>query len=94
MKATDLVTIAPRIVAGADVLIGVLNTLLERRQVRPVLPVLVPEVVCIKAGKEKGRGDDAGWARLLVRGLLCQVVCFFGSFGFAHSASRKFPDPL
>lgn len=91
MKATDLVTIAPRIVAGADVLIGVLNTLLERRQVRPVLPVLVPEVVCIKAGKEKGRGDDAGWARLLVRGLLCQVVCFFWLFRLCSFRFPKVP---
>ena len=56
---TYLVTVAPREVAGADVLVGVLDTLLEGGHVRPVLPMLVPEVVGVEAGEEEGRGDAA-----------------------------------
>ena len=58
-RKTYLVAVAPRVVAGADVLVGVLGTLLEGGHVRPVLPMLVPEVVGVEAGEDKGGGDAA-----------------------------------
>ncbi len=58
-RKTYLVTVAPREVAVADVLVGVLDALLEGGQVRPVLPMLVPEVVGVEAGEDKGGGDAA-----------------------------------
>ncbi len=58
-RKTYLVTVAPREVAVADVLVGILDTLLEGRHVRPVLPMLVPEVVGVEAGEEEGGGDAA-----------------------------------
>lgn len=53
----SLVTIAPGEVLGADVLVWVLDALLERGQVAPVLPVLVPEVVSVQASKENASRD-------------------------------------
>ena len=58
---TYLVTVAPGEVAGADVLVGVLDALLERGHVRPVLPMLVPEVVGVQAGEEEGGRDGTVW---------------------------------
>jgi hypothetical protein len=48
-----LVTVAPRVVLGADVLVGVLNALLQRRHVVPVLPMLVPEVIGVDGGENQ-----------------------------------------
>lgn len=56
----SLVTIAPGVVAGADVLVGVLGALLKGREVGPVLPMLVVEGVGVVCGEGKGRGDAAG----------------------------------
>lgn len=63
-NVTYLVTIAPRVVLGADVLVGVLHTLLKRGHVSPVLPMLLPEVVGIGATKDEARNHSA---RLKVR---------------------------
>jgi hypothetical protein len=74
---TYLVTVAPREVAGADVLEGVLDALLEGGHVRPVLPMLVPEVVGVGAGEDEAGGDAAvrGCAVSSVRaGVVCAVV--------------------
>lgn len=57
-----LVSIAPGEVAGANVLVGVLDALLERGEVGPVLPMLVVEVVGIGAGEDEG--GDAGARRV------------------------------
>lgn len=59
--AAYLVSAAPREVLGADVLVGVLSALLQRRQVAPVLPVLVPQGVGVPAGE--AQGGNAGAAR-------------------------------
>jgi hypothetical protein len=53
-----LVAVAPRVVLGADVLVGILNALLQGRHVGPVLPVVGPEVVGVDAGEDQA-GDDA-----------------------------------
>lgn len=45
--------------AYPDVLVGVLDALFQRRQVRPVLPVLIPENVCVDASADKGGNADA-----------------------------------
>lgn len=55
---THLVTISPGVVLAADVLVGVLGTLLERGHVLPVLPVLVPQVVGVQATANEA-GDDS-----------------------------------
>jgi hypothetical protein len=55
---TNLVTISPGEVLAADVLVGVLGTLLERGHVVPVLPVLVPQVVGVQATANQA-GDDS-----------------------------------
>lgn len=52
-----LVTVAPGEVLGADVLVGVLDALLQRRHMRPVLPMLVPQVVGV-GGCEQNAGED------------------------------------
>jgi hypothetical protein len=55
-----LVTISPREVLGADVLVGVFDTLLERGHMRPVLPMLVPQVVSVEATTDQDGNDGAG----------------------------------
>ena len=57
--STHLVTIAPLVVLGADVLVRVLNTLLQRRQVAPVLPMLIPEPVGIGASEDEAGSNTA-----------------------------------
>lgn len=52
-----LVTIAPLVVLGADVLVRVLGALLQRRHVAPVVPVLIPQVVGVGARSHEG-GDN------------------------------------
>lgn len=52
-----LVAIAPGEVLGADVLVGILDTLLKRGQVAPVGPVLIPEVVGVEASEEDASRD-------------------------------------
>lgn len=58
-KTTYLVTIAPEVVLGPDVLVCVLGLLALRRLVRLVLPVLRPELVSVYARDAEGRDDDA-----------------------------------
>lgn len=53
-----LVTISPGEVLAADVLVGVLGTLLQRGHVAPVLPVLGPQVVGVQATADQA-GDDS-----------------------------------
>lgn len=54
-----LVTVSPGEVLGPDVLVGILDALLEGREVAPVLPMLVPEVIGVQAGEEDARRDTA-----------------------------------
>lgn len=54
---THLVTVAPLVVLGADVLVRVLGALLQRRHVVPVLPMLVPEPVGVGTGGDEAGGD-------------------------------------
>lgn len=58
-QQTHLVTISPLVVLGANVLVGVLGSLLQRRQVVPVVPMLVPQVVGVGTGEAKGGNDGA-----------------------------------
>jgi hypothetical protein len=60
VERTDLITISPRVVLGADVLVGVFHTLFQRGHVLPVLPMLVPEVVSIKATTDQAGNDGTG----------------------------------
>lgn len=53
-KVTYLVAITPAEVPGADVLVGVLGALLQGRKMRPVLPMLVPELVGVGASEDEG----------------------------------------
>ncbi len=54
-----LVTVTPLIVLGADVLVGVLGALLQSGHVVPVLPVLVPQVICVGTGGDEAGGNTA-----------------------------------
>jgi len=58
-RVTYLVSITPGEVLSPDVLVRVLDALLERGHVRPMLPMLVPEVVGVEAGEDDGGGDTA-----------------------------------
>lgn len=46
-NSTYLVTISPEEVLASDVLVRVLDTVLQSRHMRPMLPMLSPEVVCV-----------------------------------------------
>jgi len=54
-----LVTVAPGEVLGAHVLVGVLDALLKRGHVAPVLPVLLPEDVGVDATTDQGGNAGA-----------------------------------
>lgn len=54
-----LVAVAPEEVLGPDVLVGVLDALLQRGHVLPVLPMLVPQVICVDAAEDQAGNDDA-----------------------------------
>ena len=53
----SLVAVAPGVVLGADVLVRVLDALLQRGLVAPVLPMLGPQVVGVGGGEEDA-GED------------------------------------
>jgi hypothetical protein len=55
--STYLVTITPLEVLGADVLVGILGALRQRRKVVPVLPVLRPQPVSVGSRDSKGRDN-------------------------------------
>lgn len=55
----SLVAVAPGVVLGADVLVGILDALLQRGHVRPVLPMLVPEAVGVDSGEQEAGEDSA-----------------------------------
>ena len=59
-----LVTISPGEVLAADVLVGVLSTLLQRGHVVPVLPVLVPQVVGVQTTANEAGDDSAKGSQL------------------------------
>lgn len=52
MILTHLVTIGPWVVLAPDVLVRVLDSLLERRHVGFVLPMLNPQVIGIESSKD------------------------------------------
>lgn len=59
LEIAHLVTVAPEVVLGPDVLEGVLDLLLKGGAVRDVLPVLGPEPVGVDAGEDDGGDHDA-----------------------------------
>lgn len=52
-----LVTITPLEILGANVLVRVFSALLQRGQVAPVLPVLLPENPSVTTSQSEGRYD-------------------------------------
>lgn len=58
-EQTHLVSVAPEEVLGADVLVRILSSLLQRRQVRPVLPMLVPQDIGVQASNDQAREGHA-----------------------------------
>lgn len=65
-KSTHLVTISPEVVFASNVLVWVLDTFLKGRHMRPVLPMLSPEVVCVDGSENKG-GNHGAVIQLVVR---------------------------
>ncbi len=57
--ATYLVAIPPEKVLGPDVLVWVFNSLFQRREMFPMLPMLVPQVVRVDTGQDEAGSDDA-----------------------------------
>lgn len=57
---TDLVTIAPEEILGANVLIGILGLLLHGDVVGLVLPVGIPSHFSVDAGNEQAWKGNAG----------------------------------
>jgi len=54
-----LVTISPKEVPGPDVLVGVFDSLFQRRHVAPVLPMLVPQILRIDRAQDQTRYHNA-----------------------------------
>ena len=61
------VAVAPEEVLDANVLIRILGALLKRRHVRPVLPMLIPEIPGIDAGQNHGGRDATASDSLYIR---------------------------
>lgn len=57
--SAHLVTVTPLEVLGADVLVGILGALWQRREVAPVLPVLSPQPVSVGSSNSKSRDNSA-----------------------------------
>lgn len=51
-EETNLVSISPEVVLAPDVLVRVLSAVFESRQVFPVFPMFVPEIIGIDASDE------------------------------------------
>ena len=61
----SLVPVAPEEVLCPQVLVRVLNPLLQRWQVGPVLPMLLPKVPRVDATEDQAWDDDAGSCQYL-----------------------------
>lgn len=57
-RNTDLVTITPKEVLCSNILIRIFGTLLQRRQVFPMLPMLVPEIISIELCEYQSRNAN------------------------------------
>lgn len=74
---TCLVTVTPREVLDANILVWVLGALLKRGHVLPVLPVLRPEVVGVEATTNQA-GNDSTFIKLVSAIEFIPEVCFNG----------------
>lgn len=54
----DLVTVSPEEILHPDVLIWVFDTVFQRRQMFPMLPMLIPQVPGIDRPEDQARGND------------------------------------
>jgi len=83
----SLVAVAPEEVLASDVLVRVLVALFERWHMLPMLPMFVPEIVCIDGGDDQERRYDVkgeftpeitrlGSVFLHLLALLDEGVCF------------------
>ena len=64
LNSTHLVAVTPWVVFVTDVLVWVLDSLLERRHVLPMPPMLGPQVIGIDASEDHAGDDDAGRFRI------------------------------
>ena len=81
LRIAYLVTVAPEVVLGPDVLEGVLDSLLQGSAVRPVLPVLGPEAVGVDTRQNDGGDHDATFRDVVSVALQLQQVLAFGGAG-------------
>jgi hypothetical protein len=56
---SDLISISPEEVLRPNVLIRIFNSLFQRRQVAPVLPMLVPQIPRIDTTEDEARYNYA-----------------------------------
>lgn len=54
---TNLVTLAPLVVLGANVLVSVLGALLQRSHMVPMLPMSLPEDVGVDTSDDQARSN-------------------------------------
>ena len=54
-----LIPISPKEVLRPDVLIRILDSLFQGREMAPVLPMLAPQVVGVDAAEDQAGDDDA-----------------------------------
>ncbi len=56
---TNLITIPPDIIFRPNILIRILRTLIQRRHMLPMLPMLRPQIVSVDAGDNQAGDCDA-----------------------------------
>lgn len=59
-REAHLITITPEEVFGAEVLVRILGTFLERGHVFPMFPMLVPLIISVRAGDDHANRDKTG----------------------------------
>ena len=74
-RQTHLISIAPEEVLGSKVLVRVLRSLLQRRQVLPMSPMLIPQVVRIHASNYQSRDRHATKVNSIPASIL-HLPCF------------------
>ena len=58
-QSAHLISISPEEVLCPKVLVWILDSLLQWRKMAPVLPMLIPQILCIDAPKDQAWYDDA-----------------------------------
>jgi hypothetical protein len=58
IQSAHLISVTPEIVLCSDVLVRVFGSLLQRLHVRPVSPMLVPQIISVDTGNDQARNRN------------------------------------